>query len=268
MKAFHISYRGSSHIRKGQPMQDASASFANKDLAVIAVADGHGSEDCFRSDIGSRLAVETAVDVLKELASKSDVSDLLANDKVAIDNLKKTIIEEWKARVDKHLALLPFFEEELSRISSKQKSRIESGRVYPAYGSTLVATLVTSTFWVALQIGDGYLWASPKGSGKWRWPLPEDPNCIGNCTTSICDKGAVASMHVLCSNKLPGVVAIGTDGVLFSSRDDEKKFLSLATSRKTEVSKDVFVKEISDHMMFRSYKGTADDISFAMIFND
>src|SRR5881397_846411 len=57
------SRRGSSHVRSGLPNQDAIEYWASADgnTAVMAVADGHGSGLCFRSEVGSRVAVTTAV---------------------------------------------------------------------------------------------------------------------------------------------------------------------------------------------------------------
>ena len=37
--------------------------------AILAVSDGHGSAKCFRSDIGSQLAVKVAAEVLREFAA-------------------------------------------------------------------------------------------------------------------------------------------------------------------------------------------------------
>src|SRR5437762_3460246 len=64
------SWRGISHVRSGLRNQDAikySLSPAG-DAAVLAVADGHGSALSFRSDLGSRFAVETAVELLEQFA--------------------------------------------------------------------------------------------------------------------------------------------------------------------------------------------------------
>src|SRR5438552_3532580 len=48
--------RGSSHVRSGLPNQDAIEYWASPDgnTAVMAVADGHGTALCFRSEAGSR----------------------------------------------------------------------------------------------------------------------------------------------------------------------------------------------------------------------
>jgi hypothetical protein len=86
-RAIGASVRGASHVRAGLPNQDAiylsslatsaapdapdaastpgAAGFPGTPL-LLAVADGHGSAKCFRSDTGARLAVETAARVIRE----------------------------------------------------------------------------------------------------------------------------------------------------------------------------------------------------------
>jgi hypothetical protein len=95
-RAIGASVRGASHVRAGLPNQDAiylsslTTSAAPDALAaastpgppnpagpaaaagspgtplLLAVADGHGSAKCLRSDTGARLAVETAARVIRE----------------------------------------------------------------------------------------------------------------------------------------------------------------------------------------------------------
>ena len=55
---------GSVHVRDGRPIQDAVRTWVEGDSAVVAVADGHGHHEHFRSDVGARLAVDAAVDAL------------------------------------------------------------------------------------------------------------------------------------------------------------------------------------------------------------
>ena len=63
------SVRGAAHVRSGLPNQDAirwlPESGAGLPLILVA-SDGHGSAKCFRSDVGSRLAVDVTATVLQE----------------------------------------------------------------------------------------------------------------------------------------------------------------------------------------------------------
>src|SRR5947207_5499782 len=75
-----VSRRGSSHVRSGLPNQDAIEYWASPDgnTAVIAVADGHGSALCFRSEVGSRVAVTTAIEVFRKFATTIPSSQSVA----------------------------------------------------------------------------------------------------------------------------------------------------------------------------------------------
>lgn len=63
---FALSVRGSSHIRENIARQDCAATYVDPDgWAMAAVSDGHGGDDYFRSHIGSRFAVESAMKSVK-----------------------------------------------------------------------------------------------------------------------------------------------------------------------------------------------------------
>src|SRR5262245_28649844 len=61
--AIRGSVRGASHFRGGLANQDAvdvSVAAGGALPAILAVSDGHGSNKCFRSHVGSQFAVEIA----------------------------------------------------------------------------------------------------------------------------------------------------------------------------------------------------------------
>lgn len=57
---------GPKYKAKGFACQDYSDKQNLDDVQIIAVADGHGSNDCFRSNIGSELAVKIAFEMISE----------------------------------------------------------------------------------------------------------------------------------------------------------------------------------------------------------
>ncbi len=62
-QAVGASVVGTSHLRRGLPCQDAYAVDCGREIAIAAVADGLGSAE--RAEIGSRLAVDTALTTLR-----------------------------------------------------------------------------------------------------------------------------------------------------------------------------------------------------------
>src|SRR5450755_2660170 len=90
--------RGASHLRTGLPNQDALQYWladGTAAAAILAVSDGHGSAPHFRSQIGSALAVHTAVDVLKELVERGDELQQGNSLEESAGKIPQRIAEEW-----------------------------------------------------------------------------------------------------------------------------------------------------------------------------
>ncbi len=143
--------RGRSHFRNSLPNQDAIAHHVSVDgrTAIVAVADGHGSEVHFRSDVGSKLAVGAAVRVLERFAGR-DAADpgVLANELVGC----------WRESVQTHWNAHPLTADDDRRlVAGTGWSGRAAVRDHPtlAYGSTVVAVAATPGRIVCLQIGDG-----------------------------------------------------------------------------------------------------------------
>ncbi len=71
-QVFNHTVIGNSHITNDIPCQDYSGSCAGKGYDIAVVADGHGAIECLKSDVGSRLAVECAIECLKEFVADID----------------------------------------------------------------------------------------------------------------------------------------------------------------------------------------------------
>ncbi|MGQ9600783.1 MAG: protein phosphatase 2C domain-containing protein, partial [Anaerolineae bacterium] len=92
-KVIGKSVRGEAHKREGKPCQDAIQWHQGDEFAVLAVADGHGSERSPYSDRGAQFTVEVAVELLRSLyAGSSSVSDIKH---YAEEQLPKKIVREW-----------------------------------------------------------------------------------------------------------------------------------------------------------------------------
>ena len=149
---------GDSHSRKGTGNQDAISSCeltGKSDRHILAVADGHGSPGCARSDVGAKLAVEVAIEILVNFCSKLDdrgidfqsrkpssiqlnsILSMLRND-VPID-----LAELWGERVAKHLQENPL----------DLNIRVDNLKLL--YGTTVIALVVSDEFILCLQLGDG-----------------------------------------------------------------------------------------------------------------
>jgi len=81
--------RGASHVRSGLPNQDAYACLTASDglpQTVVAISDGHGSESCFRSDVGSKLVIVSATERIQQQLDAAGVTQIIGTDDIYLGN--------------------------------------------------------------------------------------------------------------------------------------------------------------------------------------
>ena len=97
---------GASHIRNGLPNQDAIGLWEvapRRNPIAIAIADGHGSKKCFRSDTGASLAVREAIEAIQEFCSYFS-EESLPNATRIEQLILKGLLSRWKERLDNNLS--------------------------------------------------------------------------------------------------------------------------------------------------------------------
>lgn len=98
--------KGATHVRNQMPCQDNKRIVEISDkIAIVAVADGHGSSKCPRSDRGSMIAVNSFYEVMKNYLK------VYGEDETGLSNLitflnregdmrfAQDVCEEWQVRV-------------------------------------------------------------------------------------------------------------------------------------------------------------------------
>jgi hypothetical protein len=223
------SVRGAAHARSGLPNQDAIAwTCVDGELTVLALSDGHGSAKYFRSDVGARLAVDVALDVVPELLrTDGDAPNASAAKRIAESSLGQAIVRRWGEAVDADVAARPIESRELDALEGNQGSdsrlAVESDPRL-AYGATLLAVLATDALVLFFQIGDGDILVVGR-DGTTSRPLPRDPRLFANETTSLCTpapwRDARVAVQVV-NDRDPALVLLTTDGYpnSFGSDDD------------------------------------------------
>ncbi|WP_018277765.1 PP2C family serine/threonine-protein phosphatase [Teredinibacter turnerae] len=148
-----ISLPGHSHITEnGKTNQDCARSVVdkNKNITVLAVADGHGGSLHENSHYGSLFAVEIAVRLLKEFLEKNKVPQER--------QLPKKVKTMWDRTVLEHAKL----EHELFN----KPLDITKDVTLKKYGTTLLAAGFSETTAVFLQIGDGAILVSEENQNS------------------------------------------------------------------------------------------------------
>lgn len=215
-ECFAVKERGFNHIKNNLACQDSSDCLCDGSLRLIAVADGHGSAQYFRSDRGSDFAVRCAIEKLQEFTASLTADDLESekewNDRIG--QLIKSIITEWHKCVENDYMNDPFEVAELEKVPEKYRVIYEKKeKIERAYGTTLIAVADNGEYSVGIHIGDGKC-VSIYEDGSADEPIPWDDKCHLNQCTSICDpKAADEFRFYIWNKKRPVAVIICSDGI-------------------------------------------------------
>ena len=218
---YGISVRGASHIRKGKECQDSCRVERLSDsAAVIAAADGHGSDSCPFSRIGAGIAVEVFCSSMKEILESFDGSSYMLRSYLSREgNMKipESIETEWKRRV-----MLDHIRSGREPLVSDPESAGADG-VYKLYGTTLLGLLITAEFAFAFQIGDGDIVLVSRDGVQY---AVESEKILGVETYSLSSAGAwkksaVSVFPSPAQDRLPYMYILSTDGMANSHKSQK-----------------------------------------------
>ncbi len=270
---FGKSVKGATHERNGLPLQDSCKIEEISDkITIIAVADGHGSDKCPRSDRGSTIAVNTFCAVIKNyLLNYGKEKDGLTNLVTFLNRegdmrFAQDICEEWQVRVKQS-----FYKNKDEGLVDVE-GNIDWKKVYSLYGTTLLGMLITDTFVFSFQIGDGdinYITADEIS------PLVEPEKFLGTETHSLSKVDAwrksVASVRRKnASDDVPYLYMLSTDGFFnsFVSQEEFNKtcreYYDMIGQHGYEAVKNNLEKWLKE----TSELGCGDDITVVMAYVD
>ncbi len=268
--------KGANHERTGKPLQDSKRIDEISDrITILAVADGHGSEKCARSDRGSKIAVNAFYSVIKNyLLSYGQGSELV--DENGLSNLvtflnregdmrfAQDVCEEWQARVKQS------FYKDKDEKYIKADGTVDWKSVYALYGTTLVGMLITDTFVFSFQIGDGDIsLVSANGVS----PVVEADKLLGTETHSLSRpdawRKAVSSIRRKnVEEDLPYLYMLSTDGFANSYANDEefKKTCREYYDMIAQHGFDAVKENLATWLKETSELGCGDDITVVMAY--
>lgn len=292
---------GASHRRGGLPNQDSLGAIPELDAAgknsapaaILAVSDGHGSARSFRSDRGSRFAVEAVGAVLGELFLARSLS-LSAVRRLAEVQLPSSLLRRWRRAVAEDLRAYPVTGDELERlekrVGSSVRQRLEEslGRltattgeaevevalannhdVLAVYGATLLAVVATESYLIYAQLGDGDILAVD-AQGRVQRPFARDERLIANETTSLCSPAAERELRLAyqpLADAAPVLILASTDGYANSFRD-EASFLLVGSDLLEMVCRDGLAgvgRELAGWLDEASQVGSGDDVTLGLL---
>jgi len=300
---FSLIKRGERHP-VGVPCEDATSRYEDDKVKIAVVADGISDPYCFRSECGSKLAVEVSIRCIRAFieqmpASPVDISG--QEGKVMFDNLCQQFLDQWFIAVDKHVEANPLEgDPALDRMDKYDKASYleRPTKVHSGYATTLIVVAITEHYWFGFQIGDGRCVALYE-DGKLDFPVPKDNNCLGHSTTNIAYRDSIDDFRfffcfpnsdgkfteyswgpkfqdktgLIKKVRRPIALFVATDGVDDSLPWHRKKehltnFYRYQAINFAENGFDNAVKELDDIAVKFSTSESKDDVSIAGIVGD
>lgn len=289
------SIHGPKYKAKGWECQDTSSKLEFNHTQVIAVADGHGSSECFRSEYGSLTAIKTAfrqtILYCKDMGEALDTT--IRFSETGIFNFKYSLWNEWRHAIREHWDACIKEQENFGEgevrygtVSDKYKSRYTSEDasivehyLYTAYGTTLLLAISIESQLLILQIGDGTCVVLQK-NGDFCVPVPSDDHNFLNVSVSLCEEDANLKIRhavIDCdvdSVTMPVAVFLSSDGLddcypVYNNEQYLYKLYSVIFDNIINFGFDATEAEISDHLLpGMTAKSSQDDISLAYFITE
>lgn len=240
---------GAKHVRDGRPCQDDIRIEQNDSACVVVVADGHGSS--VHAEVGARIAVDVTAKALMAFAANLGAEhggDPRAVHGFAQDPFRRLLVREWVRQVQEHAGS--------DSVDLKD------------YGSTLLFALITRHFILLGQLGDGDL-LLVDDKGLVSRPLPPDPACFGEETSSLSLPEAATSLRVM-AMPLPeteALLLVSTDGYSKSYATDAD-FERIGPDYLEMVREDGILgvsRCLEEFLTAVTTGGSGDDIAFALV---
>lgn len=300
--------QGDSHKASDKPCQDYAYAESSESLSMAIVSDGHGGERYFRSQHGSRLAVEITTEAIRSFVE--NMSDLTYTGKTrssvfeesqfttynaatatevqiesgahkALQWLFSSIISQWNCAIAKHAEENDLDEWEKTHVEQKYIDEFIAKREQPdatyekTYGCTLMAYVQTPHYWFAFHLGDGKCVSMRQGEhGELlcEQPIPWDERCFLNKTTSLCDSNALEEFRYCYQGdgEFPLAMFLGSDGLDDSYGDGENLYNFYIQLFKIIARSGIekAEKELKKSLPIISQRGSKDDMSVSVIYDD
>ena len=255
-----LSVRGYSHIRSHKECQDyMGICRLPGGKAVLAAADGHGSEGSPYSSAGSAIAVSTFTSVMREVIESAGGSEeQLATylHREGNTSVARSVENEWKRRIRKY------------HLRHHRSHKIEGPEsLYRLYGTTILGLVLTERYLFAFQIGDGDIIQVDSGTAV---HLVRGEKMLGVETHSLCLgqawKYAVCAVRKREEAANGPLYMISTDGFA-NSYPDSDAFLAACRDYYETIHAhgfDAASRNLEEWLNQTSRQGCGDDITLIL----
>jgi serine/threonine protein phosphatase PrpC len=281
---FNAKAQGKSHGDKNIPCQDDADSClgSNNTVGMAFVADGHGGAKYTRSQDGSSIAVRVAEKALSTFyGTIKKQGEAFFNQKAEeeqrdqeiqghLKRLEENIIYQWRNMVKVDIKNRPLTDEEKEICKASNIDSEDDESLVILYGATLLAALVSDSFWFAIQIGDGLCVTLQKdGIAELtaKMPIPGDERLAFGRTTSLCDTEAIKNFRESFGLAKIRGITVATDGVVDSFEQDKYlQFNRELYEKFKQYSHEKVKEDLQAFLPELSRRGSGDDVAIAGIF--
>ena len=189
----------------------------------------------------------------------------LGERKTLLRALFEKILARWQECIQADLFDDPISESQMEGVSQSARQQYLAGEgIERAYGTTMIAALVTEHYWVGLQQGDGRCIAV-RTDGTCEQPIPWDARCEANITTSICDENAADEFRHCFSENPPAAIFLCSDGVdnAYPDMDGTYGFCQALASIYLSDGRPGLERAVAEYLPGLSRRGTGDDVTVA-----
>ncbi len=256
---------GADHIKANKICQDAAGVCERERFAAAVVSDGHGGSKYIRSDIGSKYAVDAAIETVCAYMEDFDsfTAAIEKNADYILNRMECYFITKWNEKIeiynDNH-ELTDSERKILDKIREKDGKNVDW---HSYYGCTVLIAVIAEGYSFGMLVGDG-TFAVVFEDGTVKIPI-DDPYSVANMTSSICDKQCIDKFQHYYEKKQPISLTVSSDGLCksFGSEESLKDYhLRLSYMMNTEQFKSSLEKNLQNF----TQKGSGDDISVAAVF--
>ena len=281
-------------------------------FSLACVSDGHGGAPYFRSQKGAEFAIQTTIELLSESIDKIALAlekkdytklnaslsasfvrrwmqkvmeDVAGTDRAGfekeLNELKQVDEKAWKVycdELDNAYALATQYVNLCRNPVEKDKEQVSLDKdfskldIKSMYGCTIAVyfRIKDTPLWYAFKVGDSDILMS--FDEEYLKPIPDDPQCYENVTTSLCDDSVIKEFCFPEKKYLgivPKTVFCSSDGVANSFTDEDflKKFYTKLQFSCDEDGPDKTKSEMKETLPVLGEKGSGDDISLAGIIS-
>ena len=255
---------GADHIAKNKICQDAAGFLTRDNYAAAVVADGHGGEKYIRSDIGSKMAVQSAIETIETYMKDFEKFSrkIGGNYEYILKKMQEQFLARWSVGIEAYHKEHPLTKKETGILAREHMAEKD---IYVMYGSTVLIAVMSEKFYYGMLVGDGGF-VVVEQDGNVNIPI-EDERSYANYCSSICSQNAIDAFRSFYREGIPLSISVSTDGLIksFDNEEDFKKYHVLITSMLSNIEN--CTTSLNKNLNKRTCDGSGDDISIAVIFN-